>query len=648
MSASRFASIPGNNVSFQLCGRVFLTCLLLMGLCRSVSAQSPLIVTPQTADEHFQRATEYLNKKDYQKAIEAYTEALKLNPRHAKAYFNRALAQFNLKNYDKAIEDATQAININPQYAEAYHNRGTAYASQARYTEALADIDQAIKLNPQLAEAYFSRGVINQALGKIDVAITEYTRAITLDPKLFKAYFNRGAAYYKNKDYDKALHDFDQAILLNPEEAAAYWARGSVYADKKEYDKAIADLSKAISLAPTDTKFYFKRAEVYCAQGRKELATADENKIIALGESVLDRCEGGREPRPELSNAISVARFEDYPAMQRFKGKAAPPILSNRRARQYRTMIQLDAKAGPNFAGAYTIAAWGCGSTCMAFAIIDARTGRIYFHQQVLQVMQVPYQAENVLQFRPESRLLIISGEILPLDPDQPGRPESIGKFYYEWKNDKLKLLGKGDQDLSQLNSICAGIDNSYQCAQAIERHQLQKSEYSPTVNRAGSSLRLQLRGGRSVSLRDFQKRGDEASVVKYSFRDYLRDLGYFLIHRQFYEGVDYLMIQDRTGRRYEMQDLPVISPDKRRLVTASNGIGGGYGANAIEVWRLAGRSMIREQTITPEDWGPSDAEWIDNQTIRVVKNLSGADEARKRHVIFRFRRRWQMEPSPQ
>jgi hypothetical protein len=94
------------------------------------------------------------------------------------------------------------------------------------------------------------------------------------------------------------------------------------------------------------------------------------------------------------------------------------------------------------------------------------------------------------------------------------------------------------------------------------------------------------------------------------------------------------------------LQNLPVISPDKRRLVTASNGIDGGYSANAIQIWRLSGRGMVLEQTIAPKDWGPSDAKWTDKVTIRVVKNLpiSGGSEARKEGVTFRFRRRWQME----
>lgn len=204
-------------------------------------------------------------------------------------------------------------------------------------------------------------------------------------------------------------------------------------------------------------------------------------------------------------------------------------------------------------------------------------------------------------------------------------------------------------QARDQLNAICAGIDNSYECAQAIERQQLQKPENASAAIRAGTSLRLQLRNGRSLPVKDFQKRGDEASVIKYSFRDYLRDIGYFLLHRQFYEGDDYVMIQDTTGHRFELQDLPVVSPDRLRVVTASNGINGGYNANAIQIWRLSKRGMVLEQTIAPKGWGPSDAEWTESLTIRVVKSLpvTGEIEAPKGTATLRFRGRWQLEAPP-
>jgi hypothetical protein len=198
-------------------------------------------------------------------------------------------------------------------------------------------------------------------------------------------------------------------------------------------------------------------------------------------------------------------------------------------------------------------------------------------------------------------------------------------------------------QTSSQLNAICAGIDNSYECAQAIEHHQLRKPEYARLAVRTRNGLRVRLRNGMWLTVKDFQKKGVEASVLKFSFRDYLRDIGYFLLHRQYYEGDDYLLIQDTTGNKFELQDVPVISPDKQRLVTASNGISGGYNANGVQIWLLTRRGVVLEQSFEPKGWAPSNAVWTDNLGIRLVKTYPGSGD--KEAVELRFSRRWQMEP---
>ncbi len=76
-----------------------------------------------------------------------------------------------------------------------------------------------------------------------------------------------------------------------------------------------------------------------------------------------------------------VPRSEDYPVpeSQRFRGKPAPVVLSSRRARMYRTVLREGARAGPNFAGHYTIVTWGAGLATFSMAVVDARTGRVYF-----------------------------------------------------------------------------------------------------------------------------------------------------------------------------------------------------------------------------------------------------------------------------
>src|ERR1041385_7981990 len=73
-------------------------------------------------------------------------------------------------------------------------------------------------------------------------------------------------------------------------------------------------------------------------------------------------------------------RFEAYPVRGKFHGTTAKVNLrSHPKARMFRTMLRLGAKDGPNFAGYYTVVTWGCGSDCMQVAVVDCRTGRVYF-----------------------------------------------------------------------------------------------------------------------------------------------------------------------------------------------------------------------------------------------------------------------------
>jgi hypothetical protein len=137
---------------------------------------------------------------------------------------------------------------------------------------------------------------------------------------------------------------------------------------------------------------------------------------------------------------VFAAPFADYSAEGGFAGTPASPQLTTPEARRYRTVIRQQGAAGPNFAGHYTIASWGCGSTCVGFVVVDAKTGSVSLHPSVRRVMQVPYQTEPVLQFRVDSRLLVIAGET-----EGPDGTSRVGKFWYEWKDEQFVLVGQSD-----------------------------------------------------------------------------------------------------------------------------------------------------------------------------------------------------------
>jgi tetratricopeptide (TPR) repeat protein len=202
--------------------------LLNMCLAKKIFAQSP---APADAT---QEQTDWCGNKDY-----VYSPDLQINgctaviqsgqwsgEGLASAFNNRGGAYNDKKDYDRAIADFDQAIRLDPKYAFAYKNRGTAYYGKNDYDRAFADFGQAIRLDPKYAAAYGDRGNLYDDKKDYDRAIADYDQAIRLDPYLAFAYTSRGDAYGGKKDCDRAIADYDQAIRLAPQYAYAYNGRG--------------------------------------------------------------------------------------------------------------------------------------------------------------------------------------------------------------------------------------------------------------------------------------------------------------------------------------------------------------------------------------------------------------------------------------
>lgn len=134
-------------------------------------------------------------------------------------------------------------------------------------------------------------------------------------------------------------------------------------------------------------------------------------------------------------SAEGLPGYSDYAVTNIFRGKPAEVDLSSHpKARRYRTMLSFQTAQGANFAGHYTVAMWGCGTECNEFAIVDCKTGKVYFIDEMPYVTWNRYPGKDPgLHFRLESRLLVLEGS--PVDG-----PEKR-KFFYLWKNNKLRLI---------------------------------------------------------------------------------------------------------------------------------------------------------------------------------------------------------------
>ncbi len=124
----------------------------------------------------------FLQDKLFEKALEKYQAALKINP-DAVAYRNVGLAQESLSNYVEAIKNYRTAVAVNPYFQMAYLDLYRVLSKQGDYLGALSYLTHLTALNNQVPEFYVQMGNMFYDLRLFEEAIISYKKALVLDPE---------------------------------------------------------------------------------------------------------------------------------------------------------------------------------------------------------------------------------------------------------------------------------------------------------------------------------------------------------------------------------------------------------------------------------------------------------------------------------
>jgi tetratricopeptide (TPR) repeat protein len=86
-------------------------------------------------------------------------------------WFNGGYALMTSGLYEKAIEAFNEAINLDPNIAGFYTMRGYSCSKIEKYKEALEDFTKAIELGPEDAQNYSLRGAVLGIMGNQAIAM---------------------------------------------------------------------------------------------------------------------------------------------------------------------------------------------------------------------------------------------------------------------------------------------------------------------------------------------------------------------------------------------------------------------------------------------------------------------------------------------
>ncbi len=131
-----------------------------------------------------------------------------------------------------------------------------------------------------------------------------------------------------------------------------------------------------------------------------------------------------------------IPKFGDFQVSEVFSGQSHAPILSTPAQRNFRSQIRGQSSPPPDFARAFRIAQWGCGSSCVSIVVINLKTGMVYDGPfEILGYSTAKLRFEgggDALEYRASSSLLVVRG--CPED-------KSCGTYYYDWKGDHFERL---------------------------------------------------------------------------------------------------------------------------------------------------------------------------------------------------------------
>jgi serine/threonine protein kinase/Tfp pilus assembly protein PilF len=109
---------------------------------------------PASPQVHTRLGLLYINRKDYDKALDAYQKVVNLNPRQADAFFNLGYIYAVTKNYAKAQDMYTRAAQLSPAFLdEVLFNLAVVQQQLGKRSECIENLKRAVAINPENQQA---------------------------------------------------------------------------------------------------------------------------------------------------------------------------------------------------------------------------------------------------------------------------------------------------------------------------------------------------------------------------------------------------------------------------------------------------------------------------------------------------------------
>jgi tetratricopeptide (TPR) repeat protein len=205
----------------------------------------------------------YADQKKWEKAIDAFSLAVKSNGNDAMYRYKLGQSLFEADKLEPARKEFEKALSLNKRLFKAHWYVGQIHEAEGRLKDAAAAWTEAARLNPGFGKPFIDLGRLYYEWDFLQEAVSvlsqgaQYARDAE---DLTNIFYYLGMAYDGLKQYDKAAQAYLDAIAARKENVEARLQAGMAFANKGDREQAKKYLTEFVKMGGGNNAFAIQAA----------------------------------------------------------------------------------------------------------------------------------------------------------------------------------------------------------------------------------------------------------------------------------------------------------------------------------------------------------------------------------------------------
>ena len=223
-----------------------------------------------------------------EESMVAYDRAIEINPNYCDPWYNKGNILREMDNHKEAISAYENAIKIDPKHTNAWSNKALSLLKLEEFEEAIIACDRAIDLDSKLLSAWGVKGLALSSLSRQECAIKAYEEVLKIDPEQAETWYNKGIALLMLGELEDAITTFDKATELKPEYEDAWNNKGIALSKLGKHEETVTAYENALKINPQLVETWYNKGVALHMQGKYDEAIQAYDKAIEINPQIME------------------------------------------------------------------------------------------------------------------------------------------------------------------------------------------------------------------------------------------------------------------------------------------------------------------------------------------------------------------------